>query len=257
MKNHLLIIDPQNSFCHPQGELYVKGAKEDMERLAGFIEKKADKIDRITVTLDSHNKVHIAHPIWWKDKNGNHPAPFTQIEYDDLVNGIWMAADKAMQKWSEEYLKKTGVNTIWPYHCLIGTKGHNVVSPLLEVLNMWREKYHELDFVCKGTSRFTENFSAVKPSVEVPFDPSTFLNRSLIKSLEESDFIWVAGEASSHCVADTVQDIIRYAEDKKIGKKITLIRDAMSHVEGFEQNAKDFFEKMEKSGAAMSSTKEL
>ncbi len=89
-----------------------------------------------------------------------------------------------------------------------GTKRHNGGFPLLEALNRWREKYHDLDFVCKGTSRFPENFSAVKPSVEVPFDPSTFLNTSLLKSLESFDFIWVAGEASSHCVAATVEDII-------------------------------------------------
>lgn len=37
-KIHLLIIDPQNDFCSPDGSLYVHGAEQDMQRLADFID---------------------------------------------------------------------------------------------------------------------------------------------------------------------------------------------------------------------------
>ena len=74
MKRILLIIDPQNSFCDPTGELFVDGASRDMERLSDFIEMNGDAFERIVVTLDSHNRMHIAHPVWWVDKEGNHPA---------------------------------------------------------------------------------------------------------------------------------------------------------------------------------------
>mgnify|MGYP003665380095 CR=1 FL=1 len=79
MKIHLLIIDPQNDFCNPNGSLYVPGADEDVKRLAGLVHRMKDKIDDIHVTLDSHRKVDIAHPIWWKDASGAHPGPVAGI----------------------------------------------------------------------------------------------------------------------------------------------------------------------------------
>ena len=79
MNIQLLVIDPQKDFCDPTGALYVKGAEKDMERLAAMVDKNGDKIDDIRVTLDSHQKIHIAHPICWQDAKGNHPAPFTII----------------------------------------------------------------------------------------------------------------------------------------------------------------------------------
>ena len=70
MNVHLLVIDPQNDFCDPNGSLFVPGADEDMKRLGGFIERVKDKLNDIHVTLDCHRKVDIAHPIWWRDSSG-------------------------------------------------------------------------------------------------------------------------------------------------------------------------------------------
>ncbi len=61
----LLIIDPQNDFCSPEGALFVPGAVEDCERLVSFIGREKSSIDSIHVTLDSHPNYHIAHPIFW------------------------------------------------------------------------------------------------------------------------------------------------------------------------------------------------
>ena len=44
MSNALLIIDPQNDFCNPNGTLFVSGAEEDCERLAEFIDNNSSKI---------------------------------------------------------------------------------------------------------------------------------------------------------------------------------------------------------------------
>ena len=38
MNIQLLVIDPQNDFCHPDGSLFVPGADDDVERLAAFVE---------------------------------------------------------------------------------------------------------------------------------------------------------------------------------------------------------------------------
>lgn len=254
MKTLLLIIDPQNSFCDPSGELYVAGADKDMARLAGLIRRRQSDIQRIIVTLDAHNKIHIAHPVWWIDADGNPPEPFTRISIEDIDAGRYQAADPACRSWTRTYLAAIGSHVIWPYHCLIGTRGHEVFAPLLAELNAWREAFHDLDFVMKGSNRFTENFSAVRPSMEVPGDPSTQINRTLLRSLGEAERIWVAGEASSHCVADTVTDILRFSETPAITQKIVLLTDAMSPVAGFEAAADDFFQRMRAAGVGVSDT---
>lgn len=251
MTTHLLIIDPQNSFCDPSGELYVKGADSDMKRLADFISSHESRLDRITVTQDSHNKIHIAHPIWWADADGNHPDPFTRISYEDVRNGAWRAANPEYQAWSETYLKTIQAHVIWPFHCMIGTWGHEVFPELLHALNPWRDRRHELDFFLKGGNRFTEHFSAVGAAVEVPGNPNTKRNTAFIRTLDQADEIWVAGEATSHCVNETVGDIVKYSDNPNIAGKIVLLSDAMSPVEGFEDAAKDFFDRMKTAGAGI------
>ena len=76
---HLVVIDPQNDFCDPQGALYVPGAAEDVERLARLVDRLRDRIDDIHITLDSHRRVDISHPMWWSDARGRAPDPFTRI----------------------------------------------------------------------------------------------------------------------------------------------------------------------------------
>ena len=85
--NILLIIDPQVDFCHPQGSLCVQGADQDMQNLTTFIQTHLDSISQIHVTLDSHQRLDIAHPLFWTNKQGNSPAPFTQITADDVKQG--------------------------------------------------------------------------------------------------------------------------------------------------------------------------
>ena len=63
----LLIIDSQVDFCSPDGALSIPGADADMRRLAAMLDKFGDRIDNVYVTLDSHNPIHIAHPLCWKD----------------------------------------------------------------------------------------------------------------------------------------------------------------------------------------------
>jgi len=124
----LLVIDPQNDFNDPNGALYVPGGEEDMKRLAGMITRLKDKLADIHVTLDSHRKVDISHPMWWKDSGGKHPDPFTQVTAQDLKDGKWTTTQPGMFARSLEYLQtleKSGryPHVVWPYHCLIGDEG--------------------------------------------------------------------------------------------------------------------------------------
>lgn len=37
----------------------------------------------------------IAHPMFWVDKGGSHPTPFSTITADDVKNGVWMPVQEA------------------------------------------------------------------------------------------------------------------------------------------------------------------
>ncbi|WP_028316718.1 hypothetical protein [Desulfatibacillum aliphaticivorans] len=235
MKRHLLIIDPQNDFCDPNGNLYVPGAEEDMKRLADMIVRIKDEIDHIHVTLDSHKKVDISHPIWWKNAQGENPQPFTLISSEDVEAGRWAAANPDFQERSLEYLRALEAagrypHTIWPEHCLIGDGGHNITPVLAEAIHEWEAQGVNASFVTKGDNPWTEHFSAVKAEVPDPNDPSTQVNQDLIKTLEEADEILLAGEAATHCVMNTVADIADYFSDPKYIRKMVWIIDASSPV---------------------------
>jgi nicotinamidase-related amidase len=262
-KIDLLIIDPQNDFCRPDGALSVKGADKDMENVAKMILKGKSKIDNIRVTLDSHHYIHIAHPIWWKDAKGNSPAPFTIITYNDLIgnNPKWTTMNPGFLKRSIEYVKKLQDNAryplcIWPPHCIIGSFGHAIFPELFDALIEWEKQFAVVDKVVKGTNIFTEHYSAVKSDVEDSNDPATLLNTNFIMHLQEADVIGIAGEALSHCVANTIRDISNEFGPEQT-RKFVLLEDACSNVSGFEQFGIDFVKEMTGKGMQISNTKDF
>src|SRR6185295_2769952 len=74
---------------------------------------------------------------------------------------------------------------------------------------------------------------AVQAEVADPSDPATLPNTRLIESLASAEKIIIAGEALSHCVANTVRDLARYLDGSQI-EKSTLLVDCTSSVTGFE-----------------------
>lgn len=255
----LLIIDGQNDFCDPKGALVVPGADKDMERLAQMIVDKKEKIDDITVTLDSHRFLHIAHPIWWKDAAGNHPAPFTIINMADVegTNPKWQAFNPGFQKRSVEYVKALSGTKyplcIWPPHCLIGSWGHGVYPVLFKALQEWEKRFSVVDYVTKGSNMFTEHYSAVKAEVPDPDDHTTLINTPFVKKLQGADILAIAGEALSHCVANTVRNVnTEFGSDQ--ARKFHILKNASSAVPGFENLADDFVNEMQRLGAQIVTT---
>ena len=59
--------------------------------------------------------------------------------------------------------------------------------------------------------------------------PSTGLNTAFLQTISDADVIAVAGEASSHCVLNTVQQIVDNIGKEHL-KKFHLLRDCMSPV---------------------------
>ena len=136
MKTVLLVVDMQNDFCLPSGSLYVPGAEKDVERLSRLIKEKMTVIDKIILTADEHHVMDIAHPSYWKNKRGEHPAPFTTISWWEVLSGEWIPFGDREEV--IDYLRRLIENEeykhmIWPEHCLYGSEGAAITPVLMEL----------------------------------------------------------------------------------------------------------------------------
>lgn len=259
----VLIIDPQNDF-HEGGSLAVPGALNDCERYSTMIETHLDQIGEIIVTLDSHNREHIAHAMSWNSKedlSGEEPQPFTLITAED-VNTKWFFRDPSMRDYSKEYAQKLEDKgrfkiCIWPYHCIIGTPGHEVVPRLREALSKWEAANPEnrVKYVKKGMNNYTEMYSAIEAEVPVPSDPQTQTNRDVVADLKKAPKVLVCGQALSHCVNYTTRDLVQYWEGRDPAD-IILMLDGASPVGGFESEAMKFVEEMKAAGLTLMKTED-
>ena len=250
MSQHLLIIDPQNDFCDiPGAALPVAGADADMRRLARLLSQQ--DFDAVTVTLDSHQRLDIAHPGFWKTAQGGAVAPFTSITAAQIKAGEFKPRDASALPRALAYAEALEAQgrymlMVWPVHCEIGTWGHNVHAELNAALVAWQLAHQRnVEFIIKGTNPWTEHYSALQAEVPDAADAGTQLNLALVRRLDEADEIWIAGEASSHCVKATVEHL---AEQLKPAK-LRLLTDCMSPVAGFEAQAEAFLADMRARGA--------
>jgi len=258
VKNHiaLLVIDPQVDFMDlPGSKLPVPGATQDMERLASFISRCGQQLDAIHVTLDSHHLLHVANPMMWLDRQGAQPGPFTTITVRDVAAGVWRPNPRLScedQDWCRSYVGNLAAGgryplVVWPPHCLIGSLGHAVEPALHQALCAWEEReFAMVDYVTKGSNHRTEHYSAVAAEVPDPEDPATTPNGRLLR-LQEADIVLLAGEARSHCVANTVRDLAAQFGANGIGK-LHLLEDCTSDVPGFENLGRDFVAEMAAKG---------
>ena len=263
--NVLLIIDPQNDFCRPagangqeQGALYVPGAEEDMKRLAFWIIANAEQIDHIVVTLDTHHVNDISHPGFWKNSEGKRPAPFTAISLDDVKNKKWLPLfdeQRVLTYFEKLEAQKEYQHVIWPEHCLIGSEGAAIYKPVLDAINSWARQGKYFHPVFKGEYPLAEHFGAFAAQVVFDDIPDTKVNTSLLDELGQFDNIYIAGEAKSHCVANTVKQMIYFAPG--LVGKLRIIKDAMSDVPGFEKMADEIYFEAEKLGATYVSTAQM
>lgn len=249
----IFLIDPQNDFIEPTGSLYVKGADADSDLMATVMHTNANKISDIYVSLDTHRRYHIGHPYYWVDSSWKNPTPFTQIRLSDVVSGKWKPFATTVSE-AEDYLSKLEqlghVHTIWPYHCLVGTKGHAVYQSFVDVLSRWEDlNGSQVIYIEKGQNSNTEMYSVISAEVPDPLDQKTQFNYSLCERLMSYDRVIIAGQALSHCVNYTVRDLIKYAKEKNCDmSRIVVVEDGCSAVPGFEKQAADFLEYVHQSG---------
>lgn len=233
--------------------------------------------------MDSHHKMHIAHPSFWVDSETgkNHPSPFTSISSDDVRNKKWTPrndlSDKLeihidqtifetsareggkfnVDKYCEEYTAKLEDGgrfqlCIWPEHCLIGTPGHCIVPNVLEAMDDWLEATGKsIQFVHKGQNLLTEMYSALR--AEIPVDKSTSFSKTLMNDLLKSERILICGQAMSHCVNFTVRDILAHWPSERRSDLFLLV-DCASPVPGFENAASSFVNDMKAAGVTVRSS---
>ena len=276
-KVQLLIIDPQNDFCDlPDGHrpldpltgapaapaLPVSGAHADMLRLARLVRDAGEAITDITVTLDSHHRLDIAHPTFWHTGEGAALAPFTPITAAQVRGGAFKPRDPAALVRALAYLDELEARgrytlMVWPVHCEIGSWGHNVHADVRAAYNDWEERtLRSVEKVPKGANPWTEHYSAVQAEVPDPQDPATQLNRTLVDRMGEADLLLIAGEASSHCVKATTEHIVQNLPAGGAGR-VVLLSDCMSPVAGFEAQHTSFFDAIRGAGAQLATSLEM
>ena len=215
---HLLLVDMQVDFCHEQGSLYVPGALGDLRRTIEFIYGNAAAISQITCSLDSHLPNQIFSPSWWADADGRHPAPFTVITAGDVERGRWQPLTEP--QWSRTYVVELERQakkqlTIWPYHTLIGSIGHTLDAELWSAV-YWHSLARRVapHWLIKGSEPRTEHYSIVQPEIHVPGSAQGGKNQAILDTLAATDRVVIAGEAASHCVLETVEDLVLEFSDQ-------------------------------------------
>ena len=254
-KINLFLVDLQNTFCIPGGELYVGGrsglgAVEDIQRLCAFIYRNLGNITHISLTMDTHKTIQVFHSIFLIDDKGNHPQPHTLVSTLDISSGRWRfnphigpAIGFTAQQGQDylayyvQQLEKKGKYqlTIWPYHAMLGGVGHALV-PLLEEAVFFHSiaRSSQPDFELKGSSALTEKYSVIKAEVERDASGKVLseTNQKLIDDIGRYEMTIIAGEAKSHCLGNTVNDLLEALTKTNpdlIGR-IHLLEDATSPV---------------------------
>ncbi len=252
----LLLVDVQNTFCLPEFELFVAGrsghgAVEDCTRMVDFLYRNLDRITQVIVTLDTHTVAQIFHPVFWVDARGEHPAPHTVITVDDVWGSRWKVNPEIIAAtaphvrfdvvaWARHYVRRLAQGgkyplVVWPYHSMVGGIGHALVSAVEEAAFFHAiARQSPTRFEIKGLNALTEHFSVLRPEVAeddagAPIEPP---NEALLDHLFSFDDVIVAGEAKSHCVAWTVEDLLEEARarDPQLAHKVVLLDDCSSAV---------------------------
>jgi nicotinamidase-related amidase len=268
----LLAVDVQNTFCTPGFELFVAGrsgvgALEDSRRLCAFIYHRLGLITETVVTLDTHQAFQIFHAPFLNDASGRHPDPYTLVTVEDVASGSWRIDPEAAEllgltepdTYLAAYVQALAAGgkydlTIWPFHAMLGGIGHALVSAVEEALFFHAvARKSQTRFEAKGRHPLTEHYSVLGPEVRTDARGETIgeRNAALVDHLAGFDAVIVAGQAKSHCVAWTVDDLLSDRPD--IASRLYLLEDCTSPVVAgpvdYTEDAHDAFARFAEAGA--------
>jgi nicotinamidase-related amidase len=251
----LVAVDVQNTFCLSGFELFVAGrsgtgAVDDNRRLCEFVYRNLGAITQIVPTLDTHSPLQIFHAVFLVDDDGRHPDPYTLVSAEDVERGVWRANPAAARALGvdEGYLQRHLLHytrtlesggkynlTVWPYHALLGGIGHALVPAVEEAVFFHAiARRAQPDVQIKGFEPLTEHYSMLGPEVTEDHEgrPLGARNEPLVEKLLEYDAVLIAGQAKSHCVAWTIDDLLTgiAARDRALAEKVYMLEDCTSPV---------------------------
>lgn len=250
----LLAVDVQNTFCIPGFELFVAGrsgtgAVDDNRRLCAFVYRNLGTITQIFPSLDTHHAMQVFHAVWLVDEHGNHPSPYTLVSAEDVESGRWRmnaAVAEALEidldyarRHLAHYARRLAEGgkyelTIWPYHAMLGGLGHALVSAVEEAIFFHGiARQSQPAFQVKGDNPLTEHYSMLGPEVTEGPDGDRLgaKNTRLIEQLLTFDAVVVAGQAKSHCMAWTIDDLLTdEAAGELLAERTYLLEDCTSAV---------------------------
>jgi nicotinamidase-related amidase len=124
--------------------------------------------------------------------------------------------------------------TIWPYHAMLGGIGHALVSAVEEAVFFHGVARHSRpEFQVKGDNPLTEHYSMLGPEVTEGPDGDRLggRNAALVEKLRTFDAVIVAGQAKSHCMAWTIEDLLEdEAAGERLAERTYLLEDCTSPV---------------------------
>ena len=253
---HLLLIDVQKDFCFPEGSLYVAGrsgtgAIDDTRRIAELIYRNLGVITEITTTLDTHLAYQIFFPSFWLDK-ADAPLTAHRVVTSEQIAAGEVRPNPGVAKWLcggnytwlckqvlhyTRELERAGKYQLylWPPHCLLGSDGHALAGLVHEArLCHAFARTAQSNVEVKGGNPLTENYSVLRPEVLSHFDGNALAQRNtqFVQTLLAGDAVIIAGQAASHCVKSTIDDLLGEiaAKDPSLAKKVYLMTDCMSAV---------------------------
>jgi nicotinamidase-related amidase len=118
---------------------------------------------------------------------------------------------------------------------LRGGIGYALVSAVEEAIFFHTiARYAPAGYQPKGDNPLTEHYSMLGPEVDTDRDgePLGRRNQPLLEELLRHDAVVIAGQAKSHCVAWTIQDLLDdpTVQDRHLQEKVYLLEDCTSSV---------------------------
>jgi nicotinamidase/pyrazinamidase len=194
-RNVLIVVDVQNDFC-PGGALEVK----EGDRVVPVINRIMDGFYRVVATQDWHPRDHVSFA-----SNHSGRKPFEQIKIGDITQ------------------------TLWPDHCVPGTRGA-----------AFHEGLHADRFdlvVRKGSDPAVDSYSAF---LENDKKTRTGLD-GYLKSIQ-AEQVFLAGLATDYCVFFSAMDAVSF------GFKTLVVIDACRGIDVPENSIEISVQTMKKKG---------
>jgi nicotinamidase-related amidase/8-oxo-dGTP pyrophosphatase MutT (NUDIX family) len=168
--------------------------------------------------------MQVFHAIWLVDAEGNHPAPYTLVSAEDVDSAAGGRTPRSPRRSASTPTTPRATSatphalagggkydlTIWPYHAMLGGIGHALVSAVEEAIFFHAIARHSHpEFQVKGDNPLTEHYSMLGPEVmEGPTASARRRTRRSSRSCSSFDAVVVAGQAKSHCMAWTIDDLL-------------------------------------------------